>query len=71
MYENEIIEPRCRVYVKDYGFLWFAKNIGTHTTKFAKSLTNKYSPKHLDSAKKSTTDPINTASKKAIQKQQK
>ena len=33
-----------------------------------KSLTNKYSQKLLDSAKKSTTDAIKTASKRAIQK---
>ena len=33
-----------------------------------KSLSNKYSQKILDSAKKSTTDAIKTASKRAIQK---
>ena len=33
-----------------------------------KSLSNKYSQKLLDSAKKSTTDAIKTASKRAIQK---
>ena len=33
-----------------------------------KSLSNKYGQKLLDSAKKSTTDAIKTASKKAIQK---
>ena len=33
-----------------------------------KSLSNKYSQKLLDSAKKSTTDTIKTASKRAIQK---
>ena len=63
------IEPRdvCNVwrdvwiYVKGYGFLSFAKNMG-------KSLSNKYGQKLLDSAKKSTTDAIKTASKRAIQK---
>ena len=34
----------------------------------SKSLCNKYDQKLLDSAKKSTTDAIKTASKKAIQK---
>ena len=34
----------------------------------SKSLSNKYSQKLLDSAKKSTTDAIKTASKRAIQK---
>ena len=37
------IEPRDRLYVKGYGFLSFAKNIG-------KNLSNKYSKKLLDSA---------------------
>ena len=55
------IEPRGRIYVKGYGFLSFAKNMG-------KSLSNKYDQKLLDSAKKSTTDAIKTASKRAIQK---
>ena len=53
------IEPEDRRYVKDYGFLSFAKNIG-------KSLSNKYSQKRLDSTKKSTTDEIKTASKRPI-----
>ena len=55
------IEPRDRIYVKGYGFLSFAKNMG-------KRLSNKYGQKLLDSAKKSTTDAIKTASKRAIQK---
>ena len=55
------IEPRDRIYVKGYGFLSFAKNMG-------KSLSNKYGQKLLNSAKKSTTDAIKTASKRAIQK---
>ena len=55
------IEPRDRIYVKGYGFLSFAKNMG-------KSLSNKYGQKLLDSAKKSTTDAIKTASKTVIQK---
>ena len=55
------IEPKDRIYVKGYGFLSFAKNMG-------KSLSNKYGQKLLDSAKKSTTDAIKTASKRAIQK---
>ena len=54
------IEPRDRIYVKGYGFSSFAKNIG-------KSLSNKYGQKLLDNGKKSTTDAIKTASKKAIQ----
>ena len=56
-----LVEPRERIYVKGYGFLSFAKNMG-------KSLTNKYSQKLLDSAKKSITDAIKTVSKRTIQK---
>ena len=62
------VEPSDRIYVKGYGFLSFAKNIGIHATKVAKNLSNKYGQKLLDSAKKSTTDAIKTASKRAIQK---
>ena len=42
--------------------------IGTHATKVAKNMSNKYSQKLLDSTKKFTTDAIKTASKRAIQK---
>ena len=55
------IEPTERIYVKGYGFLYFAKNMD-------KNLGNKYSQKLLNTAKKSTTDAIKTASKRAIQK---
>ena len=55
------IEPRDRIYVKGYGFMSFAKNIG-------KNLSNKYSQKIIDTAKKSATDAIKTASQRAIQK---
>ena len=55
------VEPRDRIYVKGYGFLPFAKNIG-------KNLRNKYSQKIIDTAKKSATDAIKTASQRAIQK---
>ena len=49
------------IHVKGYGFLSFAKNMG-------KNLSNKYGQKLLDSAKKSKTDAIKTASERAIQK---
>ena len=55
------IKPRDRRYVKGYGSLSFAKNMG-------KNLSNKHGQKLLDSAKKSTTDAIKTASERAIQK---
>ena len=52
------IEPRDRRYVKGYGFLSFAKNIG-------KNITNKYRQQLVDSAIKSgatkvATDAIKT-----------
>ena len=55
------IELKDRIYVKEYGFLSFAKNMG-------KNLSNKYGQKLLDNAKKSTADAIKTASKRVIQK---
>ena len=58
------IEPRYRIYVKGYGFLSFAKNMGTHGTKVAKNLSNKYSQKLLHTA----TKKLKTSSKRAIQK---
>ena len=56
---RHLIEPRYRIYVKGYGFLYFAKDMG-------KSVSNKYGQKLLDSAKMSTIDAIRTASKRAI-----
>ena len=55
------IEPRDKIYIKGYGFLSFAKNMG-------KILSNKHGQKLLDSAKKSTTDAIKTDLKRATQK---
>ena len=63
-----LIEPRERRHVKGYGFLSFARNIGTHATKFAKNMSNKYGQKLADTAKKSATDAMKTTSKRAIQK---
>ena len=54
-----LIEPKDRINVRGYKFLSFAKNMGKHSS-------NKYSQKPLDSAKKSTTDSIKTASRRAI-----
>ena len=56
-------KPRDKynIYVKGYGLLSFAKNMG-------KNLSNKYGQIFLDGAKKATTDAINIASRTAIQK---
>ena len=57
-YLNEL---KYRIYVKGYGFWSFARNM-------YKTLSNKYDQKRLDSAKKSITDAIKTASKRSIKK---
>ena len=62
------IEPRERRYVKGYGFLSFAKNLATHAAKVAKNLNNKHGQKLADSAKKSATDALKIAGKRAIRK---
>ena len=51
------IASRDRVYVKGYGFM-----------SFTRSMNNKYGKKIVDTAKKSATDAVKTASKRAIQK---
>ena len=62
------LEPRERRHVKEYPFLSFARNIGTHATKVAKNTSNKSGQKIADIARKSAADVIKTASKGAIQK---
>ena len=54
------IEAQDKIYVKGYGFLSFAKNIGN-------ILSKKYAQKLIDSAKKSIADAIKIASKRVIQ----
>ena len=51
------LEPRDRICVKGYGIL-----------SFARSMSNKYGQKLVDTAKKSATDAIKIVSKRAIQK---
>ena len=66
------VQSRDRKFVKDYGFLSFAKNIGKNIGKsISKNLSSKQCQKILDHAKQSATDLLKTASKRAIQKQQK
>ena len=55
------VEPKYRIYVRRKEFLSFAKCMG-------RNLSDKCSQKLLDSATKSTTDAIKTASNRAIQK---
>ena len=51
------MEPRFRKYVKGYGFLSFAKNVG-----------NKYDKKLMDTATKTGMDAAKIASKRVAQK---
>ena len=66
------VQPRDRLFVKGYRFLFFAKNMGKN---ISKSLSGKHSPgtlamcqKLLHHAKQSPTDVIKTSSKRVIQK---
>ena len=71
-----LVQPRDWIFVKGYGFLSVAKNIGKNIGKnINKSLSGKYNPgmlamheKLLDHAKLSAADAFKTASKRAIQK---
>ena len=56
-YSRDRIYVKDRLYVKGYGFM-----------SFARSMSNKYGNKLVDTAKKCATDSIKTASKRAIQK---
>ena len=51
------IKPRDRVYVKGYEFM-----------SFARSMSNKYGKKLVDTAKRPVTDAIKAASKRAVKK---
>ena len=63
------VQPRDRIFVKGYGFLSFAKNMGKNIVKnISKNLSGKYSQKLLHHAKKSGTHALTTSSKRVIQK---
>ena len=56
------VQPRCRIFIKGYGFLSFAKNRGKNIDKnISKNLSGKYRQKLLDDAKQSATDAFKTA----------
>ena len=62
------VQPRHKIFVKGYGFLSFAKNMGKNIGEnISKSLNSKYSQKLLDHANQSTTDAFETSSKRVIQ----
>ena len=59
------VEPRDWIFVKGYGSLSFAINMGKS---ISKNLSGKYSHKIQDHTKQSTTDALKTVLKTAIQK---
>ena len=59
-------QTRDQIFVKGYGFLSFAKNMGKNIVKnISKNLSGKYSQNLLDHAKKSAADAFKIVSKKA------
>ena len=59
------IEPKHKLYAKDYGFLSFTKN---RSKSIGTNFNNKYNHKPLDGATKSTTVTTKTDSERVIQK---
>ena len=61
------VQPRDWIFVKGYGFLSFAKNMGKNIGKnISKNLSGKYSPKLLVQAKQSAVDALKTTSKRVV-----
>ena len=60
-----LIEPSDQIYVKNYGFLSFAKYIGKN---ISEDLSGRCSQEFLDSGKKSGANVLKPASKRTIQK---
>ena len=65
------VQPRYIIFVKGYGILSFAKNMGKN---ISENLSGQYDPgilaahrKLLDHAKQSATDPLKTSLKRVIQ----
>ena len=54
------VQPRYRIFVKGYGFLSFARNMGKNIGKnISMNLSGKQSHKRLDHPKQSATDAKN------------
>ena len=61
------VQPRGRIFVKGYGFLSFAKNLGKYFGKdITKNLSSKYSQTLLDHAKEAAKDAFKTCSDRVI-----
>ena len=59
------VQSKDRIFVKVYGFLSFAKNMGKN---ISKNLSSKYSQNLRDHAEQSATDVFQIGSKRAMQK---
>ena len=63
------VQPTDEIFVKGYGFLSFAKNMGKNIGKnISKNLSGKYNQELLDHAKQFAIDALKTISKRAIKK---
>ena len=63
------VQVRDRIFVKGYGFLSYAKNMGKNIGEnISNSFRGWYSQKILNHAKESATDVLKTTSKRMIQK---
>ena len=61
------VQPRDQIFVKEYGFLSFSKNMSKNIGKnISKNVSGKYNQKLLDHAKKSPTEAFKNASKSTI-----
>ena len=64
-----LVQPRDRIFVKGYGLLCFAKNMGQYNSEnISKNWGCKYSQKRLGHAKQFATHTLKTTSKLVIQK---
>ena len=62
------IEPRDWIFVKGYGFLSFAENMGKNIGKnISKSLSGKHNKKPIYHAKHSATDALKNSPKRVIE----
>ena len=60
-----LVQPRDQIFLKDYKFLSFAKNMAQNIDKnVSKILSSKHSQKILDNAKQSALDPIKKSNSK-------
>ena len=63
------VEPRDWTFVKGYGFLSFAENMGKNIGKnISKSLSGKHNKKPIYHAKQSATDALKNSPKRVIEK---